>query len=195
MSNDGVDVRRRRFLTATASVVGGVGTVFAAYPFLSAFMPSARAQAAGAAVKVDISKLEVGGMLTVEWRKTPVWVVRRSSEVLDVLPSLNDRLRDPQSENKDQTPDFITDPVNRSLKKEILVLEGVCTHLGCSPKYRPEMVPEEFDKEWKGGFFCPCHGSKFDMAGRVFQGVPAPTNLKVPPYKFLGDNLLLIGEV
>lgn len=195
MSKEGVDVRRRRFLTATATVVGGVGTAFAAFPFLASFMPSARAQAAGAPVTVDISKLEVGALLTVEWRSQPVFVVRRSEEVLNVLPTLNNLLRDPNSENTDQTPDFITDRSLRSLQKDVLVLLGVCTHLGCSPKYRPEMVPQEFDSQWKGGFFCPCHGSRFDLAGRVYQGVPAPSNLQVPPYKFVGENQLMIGEV
>lgn len=188
---DDVNLGRRRFLTATASVVGGVGVAFAAVPFLASWAPSERAQAAGAPVEADISKLEPGAMLTVEWRGKPVWVVHRTEKMLEDLPKNNDKLRDPKSEVKQQ-PAYV-DPVNRSIRPEILVLIGICTHLGCSPTFRPEIAPADLGADWKGGFFCPCHGSRFDLAGRVFQGVPAPTNLEVPPYKFMSDTQVLVG--
>lgn len=192
MSTEGVDRGRRRFLTATASVVGGVGVVAAAVPFVQSWWPSARAQAAGAPVEQDISKLEPGQMITVEWRGKPVWIVRRTDETLETLPEIEDRLADPDSEDSIQPP-YAENPY-RSLRPEILVLIGICTHLGCSPTFRPEIAPADLGADWKGGFFCPCHGSRFDMAGRVYAGVPAPTNLPVPPYRFLTENLLLVGE-
>lgn len=199
MSTDGVDDRvdlgKRRFLTAAATVVGGVGAVYAAIPFISSMQPSARAQAAGAPVEVDISKLEPGQRITVEWRGKPVWIVRRTEEVMKRLSSINDQLRDPLSEVETQQPPYAQNEYRaRAEKPEILVVIGICTHLGCSPTYRPDVGAADLGADWPGGFFCPCHGSRFDMAGRVFQGVPAPTNLEVPPYSFLSDTRLLVGE-
>jgi ubiquinol-cytochrome c reductase iron-sulfur subunit len=192
MSAEGVDRNRRRFLTATATVVGGAGVVAAAYPFLASWQPSARTQAAGAPVEVDLSKLEPGQKLTVEWRGKPVWIVDRTPEMLETLDEDTDELRDPNSEDSIQPP-YAKNEV-RSRKPEIFVVIGICTHLGCSPKYRPEIAPADLGPDWLGGFFCPCHGSRFDLAGRVFQGVPAPTNLSVPPYRFLANSLLLVGD-
>ncbi len=193
MSNT-VDNDKRRFLTTAASVVvGGAGTIAAAVPFVLSMNPSAKARAAGAPVEVDISKLEMGQKLTVEWRGKPVWVFRRSQEAISNLATLDSALQDPNSDMTSQQPEYATNNV-RAIRDEIMVLVGVCTHLGCSPTYRPELAPEDLGPEWKGGFFCPCHGSKFDLAGRVFQNVPAPKNLEVPPYYFIGDNRVLIGE-
>ena len=193
MSTDVVDKDKRRFLTAATSVVGAVGAGFVAVPFLASWMPSERAKNAGAPVEADISKLEEGRMMIVEWQSKPVWIVRRSQQMLDSLPKLNDNLRDPASENTDQQPGYAQNE-HRSLKPEILVLVGICTHLGCSPTYRPDVAPVDLGADWQGGFFCPCHGSKFDMAGRVFKGMPAPTNLPVPPHRYLSDTEILIGE-
>lgn len=193
MSNDGgVDTSRRRFLTVATAAVGGVGAVFGAYPFLAAMQPSARAEAAGAPVEVDISKLEPGARLTVEWRGKPVWVVRRTPEMLSKLTGLGSELRDPNSD-QDQQPTYAKNTY-RSIKPEFLVLVGICTHLGCSPTYRPELGASDLGSNWPGGFFCPCHGSRFDMAGRVFAGVPAPLNMAVPPYRFAGDTRVVIGD-
>jgi ubiquinol-cytochrome c reductase iron-sulfur subunit len=192
MANDGVDKGRRRFLTATTAVVGGAGIVVAAIPFIKSWEPSARAKTAGAPVEADISKLEDGQMVMYEWRGQPIWIIRRTKDQLDVLPSLDGRLRDPKSLNTDQQPAYAQNEY-RSIKPEVLVLVGLCTHLGCAPKLFPELKPEPFDPDWKGGFFCPCHKSRFDMAGRVFEGVPAPTNLVVPPYKFIDDGHIMIG--
>lgn len=192
MSNS-VDTGKRRFLTAAASVVGGAGAIAVAIPFVASVAPSAKAEAAGAPVLVDISQLEVGQLLTVEWRGKPVWIYRRSPEVLQALPTLADKLRDPASTVASQQPEYCQNDT-RSIREEVMVLVGICTHLGCSPTYRPELAPEDLGKDWKGGFFCPCHGSTFDLAGRVYQGVPAPTNLEVPPYHFQGDNTVIVGE-
>lgn len=192
MSTDGVDPRRRRILVAAAAVVGGVGTVFTLVPFVKSMNPSAKAQAAGAPVEVDISKLEPGQKINVEWRGKPVWVVKRTPEMLEALPGLDATLADPASEVPQQ-PDYAKNPA-RSIKPEILVLIGICTHLGCSPTYRPEIAPEDMGPDWKGGFFCPCHGSKFDLAGRVYRGLPAPTNLHVPPHRYVGESVILIGD-
>lgn len=192
MSNS-VDTGKRRFLTAAASVVGGAGAIAVAVPFVASVAPSAKAEAAGAPVLIDISQLEVGQLLTVEWRGKPVWVYRRSPAVLEALPTLDDKLRDPDSEVVSQQPDYCQNDL-RSIRDEVMVLVGICTHLGCSPTYRPELAPEDLGEEWKGGFFCPCHGSKFDLAGRVYEGVPAPINLEVPPYHFQGDNTVIVGE-
>jgi ubiquinol-cytochrome c reductase iron-sulfur subunit len=156
-------------------------------------LPSAKAQAAGAPVEVDISKLEMGQLLTVEWRGKPVWIFRRSDETLSNLQSLNDNLRDPASDTASQQPNYCQN-ANRAIRDDLMVLVGICTHLGCSPTYRPEMAPADLGPDWKGGFFCPCHGSRFDLAGRVYQGVPAPTNLVVPPYHFLGDGVVIVGQ-
>ena len=194
MANEGVNSGRRRFLTATTAVVGAVGVAGAAVPFIKSWKPSARAQVAGAPVEVDISNLEqeAGMLMIIQWRGQPVWIYKRTPEQLDALPSLDGRLRDPASENEDQTPAFARNET-RSIKPEIAVIVGICTHLGCSPKHIPELQPQPFDAEWKGGFYCPCHNSRFDLAGRVYEGVPAPTNLKVPPYRFIDDTRIEIG--
>ena len=184
---------RRHFLTVATSVAGVAGAVFAAVPFVASFKPSARAQALGAPVEVDISKLDVGAMVRVKWRGRPVWVLRRSSEMLERLSKEDTgKLRDPESDKSDQ-PAYAKNEY-RSLKPQILVLVGNCTHLGCAPIERFDVAPEDLGSDWVGGFYCPCHGSKFDLSGRVFAGVPAPTNLVVPPYRFLGENLILIGD-
>jgi len=193
MAAEPVNHGRRRFLTASTVVVGGVGGVFAAIPFLAAWTPSARAVAAGAPVIVDISKLAVGEQIVVAWRGAPVFVVRRSPEMLAVLPGDKDRLKDPESAVEDQQPEFARNEF-RSIKPELLVLVGSCTHLGCSPKLHPKQQPEAWDDKWKGGYYCPCHNSRFDLAGRVYEGSPAPTNLVVPPYRFDGDTRVIIGE-
>ena len=192
MSGDGVDTSKRRFLIAATTVVGGVGAVYTAVPFLASWMPSERAKAAGAPVEADISKLEDGQMIRVQWRGKPVWVVKRTEEMLAELPGLDDKLRDPESVDPQQ-PEYAQN-VNRSIKPEILVAIGICTHLGCSPSFAPEAEPQPYDAEWKGGFFCVCHGSRFDLAGRVFKAVPAPLNLEVPPYKYISESLILIGD-
>ena len=194
MANEGVNSGRRRFMTATTAVVGAVGVAGAAVPFIKSWKPSARAQVAGAPVEVDISNLEqeAGMLMIIQWRGKPVWIYKRTPEQLAALPTLDGRLRDPSSENADQTPAFAKNET-RSIKPEIAVIVGICTHLGCSPKHIPELQPQPFDAEWKGGFYCPCHNSRFDLAGRVFQGVPAPSNLKVPPYHFLDDNRIVVG--
>jgi ubiquinol-cytochrome c reductase iron-sulfur subunit len=192
MANQGVNPGRRRFLTATTAVVGGAGAIAAAVPFLASWQPSARAELAGAPVTENIAKLEPGQRLTLTWRGQPVFVIRRTPEQIQVLPSLDARLRDPNSDVVDQQPGYAKNP-HRSVKPEYLVLVGLCTHLGCVPLFRPEVQAEPFDADWKGGFYCPCHNSRFDLAGRVFEGVPAPTNLRVPPYHFVDDNTLIIG--
>lgn len=192
MSQDGVNNSRRLLLLGSTAAVGAVGAGFVAVPFLASWNPSEKAKAAGAPAKVDISKLEPGAMLTAEWRGKPVFIVRRTPEVLGMLDGLTDRLKDPANENKAQQPEY-ADNLQRSRQPEVLVLLGVCTHLGCAPKFYAEVKPEPFDSDWKGGFFCPCHGSRFDMSGRVFNGSPAADNLVVPPYSFEGDNILVIG--
>ena len=192
MSTDGVDKSRRRFLVAATSAVGAVGAAGVAVPFIGSMWPSARTAAAGAPVEADFSKLEPGAMMTVEYRGKPIWLVRRTEKTLKELPELNSQLRDPDSEAPQQ-PGYAQNP-NRSIKPELLVLTGICTHLGCSPSYRPEIAPADLGQAWRGGFFCPCHGSRFDLAGRVYSGVPAPTNLEVPKHVYLSDTRLLIGE-
>ncbi len=187
------DLGRRRFLTATCAVVGGSGVAVAAIPFLSTFQPSAKALSAGAPTLADVSKIAEGGQLIEVWRKRPVWIIRRSKETLAALAGEDARLKDPKNENPEQQPKYANNAY-RSIKPELLVLVGSCTHLGCSPKYHPELQPESWDSEWKGGFYCPCHNSKFDMAGRVYNGSPAPTNLVVPPYRFVDDGTIIIGE-
>lgn len=194
MANDGVDMGRRRFLTATTAVVGGAGIAMAAIPFIKSWQPSARAKTAGAPVEADISKLELGQMVMFEWRGQPIWIIRRTQAQLDALPSQDPRLKDPNSEVIDQQPGFAKNE-HRSEKPELFVVVGICTHLGCAPKLHAELKPEPFDPDWKGGFFCPCHKSRFDMAGRVYDGVPAPTNLVVPPYYFMDDNHIMIGQM
>lgn len=192
MSGDGVDTKRRRFLIAATTVVGGVGAVYTAVPFLASWMPSERAKAAGAPVEADISKLEAGQMIRVQWRGKPVWLVKRTDEMLEALPTLNASLRDPDS-LEPQQPEYCQNEA-RSIKPEVLVAVGICTHLGCSPSFVPEALPQPYDPDWKGGFFCPCHGSRFDMAGRVYAGVPAPLNLEIPPHKYISDTLILVGD-
>ena len=192
MADQGVNSGRRRFLTATTAVVGGAGAAMAAIPFLKTLKPSARAEVAGAPVTEDVSKLEPGQRLMVQWRGQPVWIIRRTPEMLATLATQDGRLRDPKSDNVEQQPDYARNEY-RSIKPELLVLVGTCTHLGCSPMFRPEMVAEPFDSEWKGGFYCPCHNSRFDLAGRVYQGVPAPTNLVVPAHHYADDNTIIIG--
>lgn len=189
MSKERVNTERRRFLTTATLAAGGVGVGFTAVPFIKSWKPSAKAQAAGAPVEVDISKLDEGAQMTVEWRGKPVWIIRRSRAALDTLSQVEKNLRDPNSDESVQ-PEY-TKNQYRSLKDEVLVLLGLCTHLGCSPKYRPEVGSVNAD--WLGGFYCPCHGSAFDMAGRVYQGVPAPTNMTVPPHTFVGESKILIG--
>ena len=189
MSTD-VDAGRRRFLTASVAVVGGAAVVGTAVPFAVAWQPSERARAIGAPIEVDISKMEPGQMLVDKWRGQPVWIVNRTPEILRALPGIDDRLRDPES-NQDQQPAYARNEF-RSIKPELLVLIGICTHLGCSP-IRVNQDAAPLGPGWQGGFFCPCHGSKFDYAGRVYSGVPAPTNLVVPPHKYLSDTRILIG--
>jgi ubiquinol-cytochrome c reductase iron-sulfur subunit len=193
MSSDGVNSGRRKFLTAATSAVGVAGLVGVAVPFVGSWNPSAKAKAAGAPVKADISKLEPGQMVIVEWRGKPVYVVNRTDTQLEALPGLNGQLKDPDSTNADQQPPYITG-IDRSIKPNLLVVVGLCTHLGCAPKFIPEVgVADLGGAKWVGGFFCPCHGSKFDLSGRVFEGVPASANLLVPPYSFEGDKVLVIG--
>jgi len=186
-----VDTGRRHFLTVATIATGAVGAAFAAVPFLASWKPSARAKAMGAPVEVDIGKLDAGGMVKVEWRGKAIFIVHRSPQMLAQLEGIDGELRDPGSEESDQ-PEFARNP-ERALKPEYLVLVGVCTHLGCAPldKFTPGDVTVAAD--WQGGFFCPCHGSKFDISGRVFKDVPAPTNLPVPPYRFVSDTRILIG--
>ena len=191
MNNGDVSQGRRRFLIGATSVVGGVGVVGAAVPFLGSWNPSAKAEAAGAPVTVNISKIEPGQQITVEWRGQPVWIIRRTDEMNENIEKLNDRVKDPNSEVPQQ-PEYI-DGILRSLKPEFAVLVGLCTHLGCVPDYRPEVPPPDLGDEWLGGLFCPCHGSRYDMAGRVYEAQPAPTNLVVPPYRFDDDSTLTIG--
>lgn len=190
MSDDGVNTTRRRFLTAATSVVGAAGVVGLAVPFIGSWNPSAKAKAAGAPVKFDISKLEPGEMKVVEWRGKPVYVVRRTEQQLSSLEDLNGGLKDPFSEGADQ-PKYI-EGVDRAIRPEFMVMVGLCTHLGCAPKFRPEVGAPDLGASWEGGFFCPCHGSKFDLSGRVFKGVPASANLVIPPYSFEAD-VLVIG--
>ncbi len=192
MSNDGVNQGRRRFLTGATCVVGAAGAVGAAVPFVGSWFPSAKARAAGAPVQINIGKIEPGQMIVEEWRGQPVYIVRRSAEALASLGNLTDKLRDPQSEKSTQ-PTYV-DSETRSIKAEYLIMVGLCTHLGCAPKYRPEVGAADLGgAEWLGGFFCPCHGSKFDLAGRVYKGVPAPLNLSVPPHSYESENVVVIG--
>lgn len=193
MSEMSVDGSKRRFLVAMSSVVGGAAAAGAAIPFVASLMPSARALAAGAPVEVDISKIEPGMLLTVEWRGKPVWIVNRTPEMLDMLSKHDDKLTDPASDLPSQQPEYCKNPT-RSIKPELLVAVGICTHLGCSPTFRKDVAPADLGADWPGGFFCPCHGSRFDLAARVFNGSPAPTNLVIPPHKYLSDTKLLVGE-
>lgn len=185
-----IDQKRRQFLLTSAGVLGGIGALCALTPMVSSLMPSAAAVAAGAPVEVDLSKLEPGQQAIVEWRGKPVWIIRRTPAMLASLERDAARLRDPES-RVDQQPEYAKNQY-RSIRPEYLVLIGICTHLGCSPKYKP--YEKELGPDWPGGFFCPCHGSSFDLAGRVFKDVPAPINLAVPPYYFVSDTVMIIGE-
>lgn len=192
MSNDGVNKGRRRLLLGATSALGAVGAVGVAVPFVASWHPSAKARAAGAPVRADVSKLEPGQQMIVEWRGRPVWVVRRTEQALADLPSLNERLADPES-NRAEQPEYIPKTPERAIRPEYAVVIGICTHLGCSPTYRPEVAPADLGENWLGGFFCPCHGSRFDLSGRVYRAQPAPTNLVIPPHAYLDDNTLIIG--
>ncbi|MBN8410796.1 ubiquinol-cytochrome c reductase iron-sulfur subunit [Halomonas litopenaei] len=194
MADNGVNKGRRRFLVGATSVVGAVGTVGVAVPFVASWQPSARARAAGAPVQADISKLEPGQRMTVEWRGRPVWVINRTPEMIERTEALGeDVLADPESA-KPQQPGYAGGHL-RSIRPEIGVLVGICTHLGCSPLFKPEPNAEGVGVvDWPGGFFCPCHGSRFDLAGRVFRNVPAPVNLEVPPYYFVNESVIVVGE-
>ena len=192
MSSDGVNTGRRRFLTAATSAVGAAGVVGVAVPFLGSWNPSSKAKAAGAPVKFDVSKVQPGQMVVVEWRGKPVYVMRRTAEQVDDLAKLDGKLKDPESTISDQ-PAYVHGR-GRSIKPEILVMVGLCTHLGCAPKFHPEVGTTDFGiDDWLGGFFCPCHGSMFDLAGRVYSGVPASANLIIPPYSYETDTIIVIG--
>lgn len=192
MNNKGVDKSKRQFLTSALTVVGAVGSGYLAVPFLAQMQPSVKAMAAGAPVEVDISKIEDGQLIRVAWRGKPVWVLNRQPEVLATLKKLDSELRDPLSNESIQP--HSSKNAARSQKPEIFVAVGLCTHLGCSPTFRPEIAPVDLGEKWQGGFFCPCHGSWFDLAGRVYRGVPAPTNLEIPPYRYINDTRIMIGE-
>jgi ubiquinol-cytochrome c reductase iron-sulfur subunit len=184
--------KTRRNLVVATSVVGGAASLAAAVPFVVSMWPSERAKAAGAPVETDISGLAPGELAVIEWRGKPVWILRRTKEMIASLKTVEPRLTDPESKSSEQ-PKYANNE-HRSAKPELMVMEGVCTHLGCSPQLKNAEAKAEMGGDWLGGFYCPCHGSKFDFAGRVFRGAPAPTNLKVPPYTLLSDNTLLIGE-
>jgi ubiquinol-cytochrome c reductase iron-sulfur subunit len=189
--HDKVDKTRRNLVIAT-SVAGGAASVGAAVPFVASMIPSERARAAGAPVEVDLSRIAPGELAVIEWRGKPVWVIRRTKEMIESLKAAESRLSDPASKSSEQ-PKYAENEY-RSEKPELMVMEGVCTHLGCSPQLRSSEAKGEMGADWVGGFYCPCHGSKFDYAGRVFRGAPAPVNLKVPPYTFVSDTKLVIGE-
>jgi ubiquinol-cytochrome c reductase iron-sulfur subunit len=188
--DDTVDQSKRAFLRQATTVVGAVGLAGAAYPFLASMAPSRAANAKAKPVRVNVKAMKEGEQKTIIWRGKPVWIVRRTADDIAKLNSLNSRLSDPNS-TIPQQPSYV-DSITRSIRPELLVLVGVCTHLGCAPTYRPE--PGAIESSWPGGFFCSCHGSKFDLAGRVYKGVPAPTNLEVPPHRYLADGTLVVGE-
>ena len=187
-----VDKGKRRFLIGATGAVGGVGAVAAAVPFVMSFFPSERAKAAGAPVEIDISKLEPGQKIDVEWRGKVCWIVQRTPDMLATLPKLTERLADPAS-RQEQQPTYARNE-HRSIKPGVWIAVGICTHLGCSPTFRKDVAPADLGPDWLGGFFCPCHQSKFDLAGRVYKSMPAPTNLVVPPHKYLSDSKVLIGD-
>ena len=196
MSEQNINKGRRRMLTLATSAVGAVGVGFAVTPFILSMTPSARAKAAGAPVEVDFSKLEEGVLLTVEWQGKPVWIVKRSDAMMEKLATLTDLLSDPNSEVESQQPAYTQNPPrSQDSHRNISVMVGICTHLGCSPLEKFAVGPaSDMGDDWPGGYFCPCHGSKFDMAGRVYKNVPAPTNLPVPPYRFLSETQVVVGE-
>lgn len=189
---ENVNFSKRRLLIAATTAAGGVAAAGAGTPFVLSLMPSERAKAAGAPVEVDVSAIQPGMMIGIEWQGKPVWIVRRTREMLDLLARHDDKLVDPKS-TVPQQPEYCNNPY-RSIKPEYLVVLGVCTHLGCSPTYRPEVAPPDLGADWPGGWFCPCHGSRFDLAARVYKGVPAPSNMIVPPHKYLSEGRLLIGD-
>lgn len=191
MSNDGVNAGRRRFLVAATSVVGAAGAVGAAVPFVGSWFPSAKAKAAGAPVKVNVSKIEPGQQIVAEWRGQPVFILRREQTILQNLEKIAGQVADPESKASVQ-PTYV-DPKQRSIKPDLLVVVGLCTHLGCSPSFRPEVAPADLGPEWVGGYFCPCHGSRYDLAGRVYKAQPAPLNLPVPPHMYETDDVIVIG--
>jgi ubiquinol-cytochrome c reductase iron-sulfur subunit len=194
MADNELDRGKRRFLVAATGVAGGIASIATAVPFVASMLPSERAKAAGAPVEADFTNLAAGEMMRFEWRGKPVWIVRRTQEMLDSVKQNDGKVADPKSERKKElTPEYARNEY-RSIKPELLVVVGVCTHLGCAPvdKFKPQ--PEPFETDWKGGFYCPCHGSLFDLAGRVYKNKPAPDNLEVPPHTFLSDTKLLIGE-
>jgi len=195
MTSTEIDQRRRRFLVIATTVIGSIGVAAVAVPFISFMNPSAKARSAGAPVRVDFSKLEPGQQVTVKWRGKPVWVLRRTPQMLEDLRSstMRERLRDPDSEVETQQPAYAKNEL-RAIETEYLVVIGICTHLGCVPSFRPDIAPPDLGADWPGGYFCPCHGSKFDFAGRVFKAVPAPTNLVIPPYRFLSGTEVIIGK-
>ena len=192
MDNQQINQGRRRFLTLATGAAAGAAGAGVATPFVLSFFPSEKAKAAGAPVEVDISKIEAGQLITAEWQGKPIWVLNRTDAQQKELPALDGELADPKSE-VDHQPAYAQNEL-RSIKPNIFVAIGICTHLGCSPTFRPDVAPADLGPQWKGGFFCPCHGSKFDLAGRVYKGVPAPTNLVVPPYKYLSDAVILVGD-
>lgn len=189
-NEESIDEQRRRFLLTVAGVLGGIGISCALIPFASSLLPSAEAKAAAAPVQVDLSRIEPGQMVTVEWRGKPVWIIRRTQEMLAELNRHEAQLRDPHSV-VEQQPDYAKNQY-RSINPEYLILIGICTHLGCVPKYKPK--GNELGSHWPGGFYCPCHGSTFDLSGRVFKGGPAPINLEVPPYQFISEQVVVIGQ-
>jgi len=191
MSNDGVNAGRRRFLVAATSVVGAAGAAGAAIPFLGSWAPSARAKAAGAPVRVNIGKIEPGQQIVAEWRGQPVFVLHRTAEIMEGLKKIESSLADPESKQSEQ-PTYV-DVEERSIKPELLIVLGVCTHLGCAPTFRPEVAPADLGPEWVGGYFCACHGSRYDLAGRVYKSQPAPLNLPVPPHSYETDSIVVIG--
>lgn len=192
MDNKEINQGRRRFLTLATAGAGGVAAIGVAAPFLASWFPSEKAKAAGAPIEVDISKIEAGQLMTVEWQGKPIWVLNRTEAQQKSIPAQDGEMADPSSD-VDHQPEYCKNEL-RSIKDNIFVVIGICTHLGCSPTFRPDVAPADLGASWQGGFFCPCHGSKFDLAGRVFKGVPAPTNLIVPPYKYLTDATILVGD-
>ena len=192
MDNQQINQGRRRFLTLATGAAAGAAGAGVATPFILSFFPSEKAKAAGAPVEIDVSRIEPGQLITAEWQGKPIWVLNRTDAQQKELPALDGELADPKSE-VDHQPAYAQNEL-RSIKPKIFVAIGICTHLGCSPTFRPDVAPADLGPQWKGGFFCPCHGSKFDLAGRVYKGVPAPTNLVVPPYKYLSDAVILVGD-
>ena len=192
MDNQQINQGRRRFLTLATGAAAGAAGAGVATPFILSFFPSEKAKAAGAPVEIDVSRIEPGQLITAEWQGKPIWVLNRTDAQQKELPALDGELADPKSE-VDHQPAYAQNEL-RSIKPNIFVAIGICTHLGCSPTFRRDVAPADLGPQWKGGYFCPCHGSKFDLAGRVYKGVPAPTNLVVPPYKYLSDAVILVGD-